>query len=218
MTISSSRYVALEGVKGSGKSTLFVALGSHLYQSGVGFVELCPTRAMPAWHPLEWLACAGLADRWDQLTEWLYAARSNWHASHVDREKRLVFGDRSILTSYAVRWPAGQVADCRRRLDEVNRREHCIELPTDVLYLDVDEGTALKRISQRTCRHYGHRDEQPARILAHLEAYRQLRRDGSRLGLGNITWRSIDANRSFGDVFAEAAAHLDSIIDAGELT
>jgi thymidylate kinase len=189
------RYVALEGVKGAGKSTLYCALARHLFQRGVAFVELCPTRAMPAWHPLEWLTGAGLAERWDALTERLYAARSNWHARQLEPGAGFIFGDRSILTSYAVRWPAQRTADKRRHLEEVNRREHCIALPTDVLYLEVDEDTALERIRRRPGRSYGQRDEQPARLRAHLHAYRQLREEGSQLGLGDLAWRSIDANR-----------------------
>lgn len=212
MAAALPRYVALEGVKGAGKSTLFAALAGHLRQHGVAFVELCPTRAMPAWHPLEWLARSGLAENRDAFAERLYAARSNWHARHAPHARQLLLGDRSILTSYAVRWPAGEIADCRQRLEQVNRLEHCIELPTDVLFLEVDEGTALERIRRRPCRRYGRRDEQPAHIRSHIKAYRQLRDEGRHLDLGHIAWRSIDATRPFCDVFTEAARHLDSII------
>lgn len=186
-------YIALEGLKGCGKSTVFARLPQRLRAHGVEAAPLCPTRPIPGPHWLEQLA-AGSDD--DALRERVYAARSNYHAAHVPPGAPLVLGDRSILTSYATRWdraPAGQRRACIERVDAM---ENVIRRPDHVIWLEVPEPELLARLRARTGRDYGRHDETPERLRSAALAYRDMREHGHALGLGAITWHVVAAGDS----------------------
>lgn len=185
-------YIAIEGLKGSGKSTLFERLPQRLRDYGLEVVLLCPTHPLPCDHPLERLAASAPSD--DELRERLYAARSNHHAAQVPSGAQLVLGDRSILTSYATRWHRVCAGQRRLHIERVNRLENRIGLPDHVLFLNVPAEKLLCRLQARIERSYGRHDETPQRLQAALAAYAEMRERRVELGLGAITWHDIDAD------------------------
>lgn len=183
-------YIALEGLKGCGKSTVFARLPPRLREHGVEAVPLCPTRPIPPPHWLEQRA-AGSDD--DALRERLYAARSNYHAAQVPPGAPFVLGDRSILTSYATRWDRVPAAQRRACIERVDAMENVIRRPDHVIWLEVPEPELLARLRARTDRAYGRHDETPQRLRSAALAYHDMRERSRALGLASITWHVVAA-------------------------
>lgn len=196
-------YIAIEGVKGSGKSTLIEALPERLRACGLTAALLCPTRAMPAWHPLE---RAAQQSEDDALRERLYAARSNYHAAKVPADAPLIVGDRSILTSYATRWHRFAETERHRCIARVDSMEHRIGRPDHVLMLNVPLPNLLTRLHQRTERRYGKHKETAERLCATLTAYQEMRDRAPEWGLHPIQWHDINANTTPEQVLNQVVA------------
>lgn len=183
-------YIAIEGLKGTGKSTLMRQLPLRLRAAGVPVVTLCPTRPLPFPHPLEQLAATGHDDA---LREQLYAARSNFHAARVPADAPLVLGDRSILTSYATRWDRLPAHHRTEHIAQVDALEHRIGRPDHVIYLSLPAPQLLARLRARIERRYGLDDQTPERLRSAARAYRDMREQAHSLGLDAITWHDLDA-------------------------
>ncbi len=114
-------YVSLEGVKGSGKTTILTLLIQAFQKSGVPFAVVAPTRPVISQRPvIERLATNfQFLRHYDRFNEALYAARSNYVAQHTDWNIPLLIGDRSIVTSYVSRWRKWENNPqlCIRRVD-----------------------------------------------------------------------------------------------------
>jgi thymidylate kinase len=185
-------YIALEGPKGSGKSTAWRTLIYALRARGIAVEFLCPTRPIDPPCLIERLSRCWPLRGCDLFRERLYAARSNFHARRSGGAQGLVLGDRSKLTSYVTRWD-GRTHDTRRAsIRRVDRLESLISLPDHVLYLDAPLGVLVERVRRRG-RDYGQVDETPSRLAAQRAAYAELERRGPELGLANVRWHHIDA-------------------------
>lgn len=193
-------YIALEGVKGTGKTTVFTRLREALLADGIPLSVLCPTRPVSPPNLVERMARVPALRGWDAFRERLYAMRSNHHARRTSRPPgALLLGDRSRLTSYVTRWD-GASADTRRAcLARVDAMEPVIGLPDHVLYLDAPPEVLRDRLDRRD-RHYGREDETPARLTAQRSAYDDLRRHATELGLAGLRWHRIDAGVGLDEV------------------
>lgn len=154
-------YIAIEGIKGVGKSTIVSHLDSILASAlpldGKTHTVLSPTRPMPSQHPLEMQYA--INSNCDSYREMLYAERSNYHASCIDWQTDIILGDRSIMTSLAVRWH--KIYDSLSPLayyQAVRQKESVIKIPDVVIQLDCDEKTLLDRYANRQ-RDYGLHEE-----------------------------------------------------------
>lgn len=208
-------YIALEGIKGCGKSSVLALILRHLDARGLPYACLRPCAPMPAWHPAEWLYKRLGLDGNDRAAQHLYALRSNWHAAQLDRGAPLVLGDRSILTSYAVRWPARGIPAGIAHLARVDALEWRIRRPDHVLFLDASVDAAHARCSARTARNYGRHHERPQQLGAHRAAYLELCAHAATLGLDALRWHRIDADRPLDDVAAQASSVIDTLLDKG---
>lgn len=187
-------YIAVEGLKGVGKSTLLDSLCQRLRDENVRFSLLTPTRPLP-------YACwiEGLAKHWPSLRQYdyfcqsLYAYRSNGHSRLTDWTQPLILGDRSILTSLVTRWPHQNCYMQAQYVQQVRAREHEIQWPDEVMYLSVPLPQLLKRLQSR-CRNYGQYDECVERLTAAAQAYDSLAHVGEFLGLpAKMNWHTVDA-------------------------
>lgn len=211
------KYVAIEGIKGSGKSTLLADLGKQLTAQGIEFCLLSPTSHMPPWHPAELAYSALGLEKFDAITEWIYALRSNWHSARVSTRAPLIIGDRSVLTSYVTRWGRVRINGIADHLAKVNSLEHRIPKPDHVIYLDVDAAVAAERIQSRPARNYGKVDEGSGRLQDAINAYQYLMLNGKRHGLANIQWSVVNARRSYAEVFSDVLARLQTMIYEGRV-
>lgn len=211
------KYVAIEGIKGSGKSTLLADLSKQLTAQGIDFCLLSPTSHMPPWHPAEVAYSAFGFEKFDAITEWIYALRSNWHSARVSTHAPLIIGDRSVLTSYVTRWGRVRINGIAGHLAKVNSLEHRIPKLDHVIYLDVDAAVAAERIQSRPARNYGKVDERIGRLQEAINAYRYLMLNGKRHGLANIQWTVVNARRSYAEVLSDVLARLQTMIYEGRV-
>jgi thymidylate kinase len=186
-------YIAIEGLKGVGKSTLLDHLKGWLELAGVDYQMLCPTRAMP--HQTWWEHAAQNSQyiQDDEFRQALYAARSNYHSSQIDWSRELILGDRSIITSLVTRWEKTRRMPALNYIQQVRQQEYNISLPDHVIVLDLSDRVLLPRLAQRQ-RCYGKHDECLSRLQAARRAYSQIEQQADLLGLGSIRWHHVNAD------------------------
>lgn len=185
-------YIAIEGLDGSGKSTLFQNIVSKLEEEKISFSECKPTKPL---NPDGWLEqifkrSLFLRNRW--LTKaFLYSRRSREAAEKTNWNSPLVLGDRSVITSYVV---------YRHRFNSkllaqkwVDTLEPDIPSPDIVLYLrlPIDElnDRKLKRGKPLDQDEVGRRPGQM------FEAYEEIRNGSWSISrLSRLRWIDIDAS------------------------
>lgn len=142
-------YLCLEGLDGSGKTTLFNKLKQRFSEYGCSVTEVCPTRISRPESYLEYLYSRHESLRQSSLFRaLLYAARSHQTAKDAEWNSFVVLGDRSIVTSYVTRWR--RWFNCRSlTVLFVNLFEHTIPAPDVVLYLSLPVSVLRARLLQR---------------------------------------------------------------------
>lgn len=160
-------YIAIEGLKGTGKSTLIKAL---LPQLNTRFCHLGDIQAFNPTKPIPNDALeAFFHERQNDspFLQQLYAKRSNYHASAIDwNAAGLIISDRSLLTSLAVRWHDAKNAglDASTYFQKLRAQEHVIAIPDIVIQLDASDSTLLERYQKRG-RDYGKYEETKSGML-----------------------------------------------------
>ena len=188
-------YIAIEGLKGTGKSTLVDNLQSWLQAKGIDYDLLCPTRPMPEDHWLEQKAKLPQFTHHDEFHELLYTARSHYHAQRADFNKSLVLGDRSIFTSLATRWHRTETVGMANYVADVRSKERHLHLPEHVIMLRLPIEMLMQRLQARDTRNYGRQDECMARLLETEQAYAALETHANMLGYGHVQWHHIESNQ-----------------------
>ena len=196
-------YIAIEGTKGTGKSTLLENLEHKLQQEGIDFQMFAPTKVMPkdTW----WEKAYADHCQDDVYLDSLYTARANYHASKIDFNSSLVLGDRSMLTSFVTRWPHDDLNRLVPYLNQIRQKEFLVPLPDLVLYLDLPLDITLSRLAQRG-RNYGLHDEQEEQLMRAKEAYTTLLSYKNELGMADLQYQLVDANQKPEDLLENVYA------------
>lgn len=184
-------YIAIEGTKGTGKSTLLEALTERLKSNSIDFQCFAPTKPMP--RDIWWEKAYSEFYEDDAYLASLYAARANYHASKTDFECELVLGDRSILTSCVTRWPHHDLDGLKAYIKHIRQKQFLVPFPDLVLYLDLPLEVTLARLAKRE-RHYGLLDEKAERLQKAQQAYNTLLQYKDQLGFADMQYQLIDAN------------------------
>ena len=71
----------------------------------------------------------------------------------------------------------------------------------------------LARLKARTERQYGKQDEAPERLRSVAAAYRDLRERAAELGLGAITWHSVNAQATPESVLEQVLLKVRHIVE-----
>lgn len=192
-------YIALEGTKGTGKSTLFQQLEFALKCDGVEFQTFSPTKPMPV--DIWWeQAYAQHVDN-DAYIDALYTARANHHAQLADFNAPLVLGDRSILTSFVTRWPSDS-SKIESYIQQVRSMEYAVPIPDLVIYLDLPIDITLDRLAHRQ-RNYGLFDEQISRLIDTKLAYETFFKLKNELGFNELKYQYFDAQQNSDELFTQ---------------
>ncbi len=183
-------YIAIEGVKGTGKSSILPLLSRRLQRDRIRCHIVAPTKQGDIHEPIESIiAMHPELLKQDTWKERLYAYRSNYAAQSIPATAQLLLGDRSIATSYATRWHLYQ--NKQSLIERVDALEPLIPGPDCIVYLKLPHEELMKRLAHRTERNYGKEDETDIRIMQSLHAYDELRkrRPGK---LRHTHWISVD--------------------------
>jgi len=205
-------YIAFEGVKGVGKTTLFWNLSRHLWSQGVRLSQVAPTKSTNE-NALYERIFKGLPclRQIDFLKERLYAWRSNEAAKSADWQAPLLLGDRSIATSYVTRlWRFGNPF---KQIERVDALEQSIPAPDFIFYLDADFDTIMGRISTRKNRNYGKEDELPQKIFTDIKAYQFLMNEKPAKRLEKTKWVKVNANQNPESVFQESLEQIKIVFN-----
>lgn len=203
-----TNYIALEGVKGVGKSTVFQLLTAYLQKEKIAFAEACPTKKQANDHSF-WELAYSLCQS-EFVKERVYAHRSNNVALTTNWNTPLVVGDRSLITSYVSRFWKYQ--DPTTQIQRVDALEPIIKSPELVLYFKAEIGCIMNRLMQRKNRNYGKEDEVEAKVLADLLAYQTLREKPISDRIKRTKWVDIDCSVCPKDVFEQVLIQLKSIV------
>jgi thymidylate kinase len=202
-------YIAIEGVKGSGKSTIIDRIIYGLKLSGCDLKLIAPTRSPKGFSLIESISSAVpwllMCDYWNEI---LYAVRSNREARRIKKQDHLLLGDRSIATSYVTRW--NKYGDPNKCISRVNAIEPLLLAPDHILYLDVTPETALSRIRNRPKRNYGLKDETESRVVEAIDNYKSVMAYGIKR-LSNTVWHSIDANKKLDEVLEQIKPAIENL-------
>lgn len=200
-------YIALEGIKGSGKTTVHGRACQALSARDIAFASLRTTCRAEGFSLVETLyECT---NKWwpDWAVARVYATRSNRNARAVPRRTPLILGDRSLLTSYVTRWDTVNPELGMQRVEAMET----LRLPDHVIYLNLPVDLAQARINNRERRNYGHRDQARDRLSGADSCYKAIAREGRKYGLGGIRWHWIDAAQPLDGVIQNVLGTVASI-------
>ena len=211
-------YIAIEGIKGVGKSTVISLLKEKL--SHITYVQINPTARMEGYSWIEFVNQYLPLRKFDWWVKILYAHRSNQQAIHAKKKivlleqtnnpAQFILGDRSIITSLVTRWNQNN-RDIHSYFTSVRTMEYAIPIPDHVIYLHASMETIQSRIKNRE-RKYGAEDETLSRLLEAHQIYMQIQQ-GILPSLDNITWHMVSAEDSPDTVSEELYLRIIKILE-----
>lgn len=202
-------YIALEGTKGTGKSTIFSQLELALQYDGIQFATFSPTKPMPT--DLWWEKAYAQYSEVDQFIEELYHARANHHAKNISFDEPLILGDRSILTSFVTRWPH-ESKKLHEYIQHTKVQEYAVPVPDMVIYLDLPIEVTLQRLANRE-RNYGLHDEQIENLIQAKMAYEEFFKLKNELGFTEMKYQYVDANQNETELFSQIYSLVKSELE-----
>lgn len=152
-------YYCTEGIKGSGKTTIFQMVAQILESQGIDFITVCPTYPITdTFILIEWISKKLPSLRkfsmWEEL---LYRTRYKYLAKNTNWEHPIILGDRSAVTRMVT-------------LGTTKYNKLFLPLPDVIFYIDIPIYLAINRISNRE-RGYGGLEEKHDRIKQTKERY-----------------------------------------------
>lgn len=166
-------YVAIEGIKGTGKSTIISSLINDESSSNYRTSIFPITASMGANHPLEIKIERNPFLKFDDaFIERLFIERAYWNQSICDKNASIILGDRSIATAYVTRWYKWN--DPYYTIKRVNAQYAGIRMPDVIVWLSTKVASAQKNIERRIKNNVCSTDEKYDRLIQSNTIYEEL--------------------------------------------
>jgi thymidylate kinase len=193
-------YIAIEGLQGTGKSTLVSLLQSWLAARSIDFDLLCPNQPMANDHWLEQKALLPQFSERDEFRELLLTTRAKYHKQRVDFKKHLVIGDQSIFSKLVAHWDRSVEFGMHSYVNQVFGREFDLPWPDHVVMLTMPISILCDRlVSNHNLNH-----ETNAQTIEYLittqQAFVELENNADILGFEHVQWHHTNANQPFNDL------------------
>lgn len=163
-------YLAIEGIKGSGKSTLINTL-FQMNSREIKRFELFPITA-PFHYKYMNFNVSNHKNINDSYIEKLFISRAYWHHKRLLNKRGLILGDRSIATACVTRWNTWK--DPYFTIERVKRQYNNIINLDVVVWLKTDFTQAEKQIAQRKKKSIRCCDEKAESLKTASEIYEEL--------------------------------------------
>lgn len=190
-------YIAIEGIDGTGKTTLYNGLVRRFNDNFVNYDTLCPTYVQNKDSFIEKLYHLHKSIKRISVFRYLiFSYRSSVATIRVDWSVDLVIGDRCIVVSYVKRW---------RKIFNlpgisvwlVNLMEPLIPCPDYILYLDAPMTIISKRIEEKPVVEV---DESYKDLVEMKRAYRAVRYGKKIKRIAGVEWIDVDASKTMKEV------------------
>jgi len=200
-SLNHGHYICIEGLDGSGKSTLVDFLKERMDEADISFTVASPTKSTnpQAWSERIYRAMP-ILKKFSISRSVIYALRSKSVAQQTNWQCRVILGDRSVITSYVTRWRRW-FNSVRLTVWFVNIMEPFIPAPSHVLFLELDPVIQRERLEQRGPLDI---DETVERSEQMRKAYCEMRSSDLIQRLSNTQWHSVNAAQSPTQVADEA--------------
>lgn len=168
-------YITIEGIKGSGKSTLIDRI-MNSYKTSPNEVTAFPmTAAMGNKHPLEQMLIQDSQLKTnDDFLEVLFKYRAHWNQPTIN--SKIILGDRSIATAIVSRW--NKWGNPFYTMKKVKYEYRNIITPNVIIWLDTPVQNALGNIKKRKQKVLGKNEEAEDKLITTKEHYEELLLDG----------------------------------------
>lgn len=166
-------HIALEGIRGAGKSTIIsrVLPEARLIIPDLNFMPI--TAPMCTLHPFEKLIKEKPSlQNDDRYIEQLFLERAIWHQSQLINRSKFILGDRSIATAFVTRW--NKWKDPYYTISKVKEQYKDIQRPDVIIWLKSDLNKALENIKSRVQKEICQKDERSESLVEANNIYEEL--------------------------------------------
>jgi len=141
-------HIALEGIRGAGKSTIIEKVLPDVLMILPGTCYLPITAPMCPLHPYERIMeeIPSLKHD-DQYIEQLFLKRALWHQDHLSNDSQFILGDRSIATAFVSRW--NKWKDPYYTINRVKAQYKDVHKPDVIIWLKTEVINAVRNIKSR---------------------------------------------------------------------
>lgn len=166
-------YVAIEGIKGSGKSTVIQDVRQQINKHNVPVDVFAITNPMSLSHPLERMLYKNNALKLnDDFIEKLFHQRAVWNQAFLNQHCQHVLGDRSVATAIVTRW--NKWNDPYKTIKKVNHDYAAIMKPDVIVWLNTKPADAADNICKRTKKLVGENEESLTMLDMARNVYKEL--------------------------------------------
>lgn len=203
-------YIVLEGLDGSGKTTVFKNLVHIFKDQNISFDTLCPTQIFSMDSLAEKFYRSNRKfKRINFFRTLIFAYRSYKATKNVKWNSELILGDRSIIVSYVKHWRK-YFNSPSLTVSLVNILEPFIKSPNFVFLFHAPENILWQRISQKAVIEI---DETPDNLRLMKSAYDEIRNSYSISRLNKTQWIDINSNKGIEELTKEVYEIINTLIN-----